>query len=57
MVFQLAWALGEWKVSNVVPVAFKGFKGGFGEVPSLISMPGKLVDVWLHTIVKIQHSF
>jgi len=32
------------------------FKGLKGELLSLISMPGKLVNTWLHTIAKIQYS-
>lgn len=36
---------------------FNGLEGGFGELPSLVPVPGKLVDFWLHMRVKIQYSF
>lgn len=35
---------------------FKGLEGGFGELMSLISVPGKLVDIWLQRNVKVLYS-
>lgn len=42
--FQLTLVLDEWKVPNVMLGTIKGLEGGSEEL-SLISMPGKLVDI------------